>query len=107
MGSVRVYEWKQLLCFYKPSKVTFDFDQRTIEFERSLLPNGFWNLFPQKLVKCRFDEVQDAEQYSTDGMRCVQVKTAVGNRVFVADVVPRFDEFAADFRSVLQSRGNV
>lgn len=92
-----------MIGFYRSSKVVFDFAQRVIEFENSLPPKGFWNLIPQKFVRCEFGDITDVDAYAQNGYLCLQVKTVSGNRVFLNDTVPRFQEFVADFQSVLNS----
>lgn len=93
------YQWREFSGLFRPSIVSFDFEQRTVQFLNSLRPQGFFNLFFQKQVDCSFDDITGVSTYSRAGTRCVEVVTSHGNCVYLDSDVPRFDELVADFRS--------
>lgn len=96
----REYAWRELMGLYRPSRVAINFSGRTIDFYNSIKSNGFFNLIHQKYVHCPFNDVTEVSAFTMNGIRCLSVQTKHGNCVYMEDVVPRFDEFVADFHEI-------
>ena len=104
MSDLNDYRWRCFSGLFRPSIVSFDFANRQVEFRNSLRPDGFFNLFFQKLVQCPFDDIVEVDTYQQNGMKCLSVVTRHGKTVYIASDVPRFDEMVSDFVAALPQR---
>ena len=97
MSDTREYTWRSFSGLFRPSRIVFDFAARTIEFHNAIPPNGFFNLFHQKFVRCSFDEVIEVDAYTQNDTRCLSVTAQQGKCVYLDGTVPKFNEFVTDF----------
>lgn len=102
MSDNHEYVWKSFSGLFQPSRVSINFTDRLIEFHNAIRPNSFFNLFFQKFVRCPFSDVTEVDAYTQNEIRCLEVKTKYGNCVYLGDSIPRFDDFVADFYSVVE-----
>lgn len=104
MPDTHEYTWRSFSGLFRPSRIVFDFQSRTIEFHNAIRPNGFFNRFFQQHLQCSFEDVTEVDAYTQDGTQCLSVKVLNGNCVYMANDVPRFEQFVDDFLAVRTSK---
>lgn len=100
MDEIREYHWRCFSGLYKSSWIRIDFSKQMIEFENSMRPNGFFNLFFQKSVVCPFNEVRSIRNYEMGGYDCLEVITPHRNCVYLSGEIKGFAALVFDFQSI-------